>query len=108
MVDADSPETYYFIETNPRLQVEHTITEELTGVDLVVAQLQVAVGRTWRTRTAAGRHPGSPRLRHPEPGQPGGDRPDGSARASAGTLAVFEPPGGPGVRVDTTAAPASG
>lgn len=37
---------YYFIEVNPRIQVEHTVTEEVTGVDLVQAQIQIADGST--------------------------------------------------------------
>lgn len=37
---------YYFIEINPRIQVEHTITEEITGIDLVAAQIQIAAGAT--------------------------------------------------------------
>jgi pyruvate carboxylase len=35
---------YYFIEINPRIQVEHTITEEVTGIDIVAAQIQIAAG----------------------------------------------------------------
>ncbi|MFF2503613.1 carboxyl transferase domain-containing protein [Streptomyces sp. NPDC058067] len=102
LVDADDPDAHYFIETNPRLQVEHTITEELTGVDLVATQLRLAQGRTLA-----------------ELGLLQGDIPeprgfaiqtrvnleelsaDGTARASQGTLTAFEAPGGPGVRVDT-------
>ena len=37
---------YYFIEINPRIQVEHTITEEITGIDIVAAQIQIAAGAT--------------------------------------------------------------
>lgn len=37
---------HYFIEINPRIQVEHTITEEITGIDIVAAQIQIAAGAT--------------------------------------------------------------
>ncbi len=43
LVDADTNE-YYFIEVNPRIQVEHTVTEEVTGIDIVKAQILVAQG----------------------------------------------------------------
>ncbi|EMC91496.1 hypothetical protein BAUCODRAFT_28589 [Baudoinia panamericana UAMH 10762] len=42
LVDQDN--RYYFIEINPRIQVEHTITEEITGIDIVAAQIQIAAG----------------------------------------------------------------
>ncbi|VEU22890.1 DEKNAAC103976 [Brettanomyces naardenensis] len=42
----DNKGNHYFIEVNPRIQVEHTITEEITGVDLVSAQIQIAAGAT--------------------------------------------------------------
>ncbi|MGI9046811.1 MAG: pyruvate carboxylase [Burkholderiales bacterium] len=44
LMDADSGE-FYFIEVNPRIQVEHTVTEEVTGVDIVKAQIRVAEGQ---------------------------------------------------------------
>ena len=40
----DPQNRYYFIEINPRIQVEHTITEEITGIDIVAAQIQIAAG----------------------------------------------------------------
>ena len=99
---ADLP--WYFIEANPRLQVEHTITEEITGIDLVRAQLQLAAGNTLAALGLEQRHIAEPRgcaiqlrinmetMTH-----------DGAVRPSGGTLAAFEPPSGPGVRVDTFA-----
>jgi acetyl/propionyl-CoA carboxylase alpha subunit/acetyl-CoA carboxylase carboxyltransferase component len=93
---------FYFIEANPRLQVEHTVTEEVTGLDIVRIQLELAGGATL---DALG-------LRQADLPGPRGYaiqvrvnmetmRPDGNAMPSGGTLAVFDPPGGPGVRVDT-------
>ena len=42
----DQENRHYFIEINPRIQVEHTITEEITGIDIVAAQIQIAAGAT--------------------------------------------------------------
>lgn len=102
LVDADSPDTFCFIETNPRLQVEHTVTEELTGVDLVEAQLRVALGVPLAEQGLLQKDIGDPRgfviqtrVNLEEIAA------DGTARASRGVLTTFEPPGGPGVRVDT-------
>ena len=90
LVDGDD---FFFIEANPRLQVEHTVTEEVWGVDLVKAQLSgsladlaeatprgtaIQLRVNMETMTA-----------------------DGSAKPGGGTLTAFEPPTGPGIRVDT-------
>ncbi|MCX5535341.1 ATP-grasp domain-containing protein [Streptomyces sp. NBC_00006] len=96
-------EEFVFMEANPRLQVEHTVTEEVTGVDLVAAQLRIAAGETLADLGRAG-----------EPPAPRGfavqlrvnaevTGPDGAVRPSAGRLARLDVPTGPGVRVDTAA-----
>ena len=96
----DAP--FMFMEANPRLQVEHTITEEITGVDLVRTQLQIAGGRSLgeleltQDRVAAPRGFAVQLRINMETMQA-----DGSALPSGGELAVFEPPTGPGIRVDT-------
>jgi len=41
----DKKENIYFIEVNPRIQVEHTITEEITGIDIVASQIFIAMGK---------------------------------------------------------------
>ena len=102
LVDADRPERFVFIEGNARLQVEHTVTEEVTGLDLVRLQLQIAAGRSLAELALT-------QDRAPEPrGHAVQVRvnletmaADGSARPAGGTLGVFEPPSGPGVRVDS-------
>ena len=104
LVGADGGEnaTFAFIEANPRLQVEHTVTEEITGLDLVRLQLELASGRTL---AALGLDPGHA----PEPRGMAMEvrinmetmAPDGTARPAGGTLTAFEPPSGPGIRVDT-------
>ena len=93
---------FYFLEANPRLQVEHTVTEAVTGVDLVATQLQLAGGAALATLGLGDRRGPAPRghaiqLRVNMETM----RADGDAKAGGGTLTVFEPPAGPGVRVDT-------
>ena len=103
LVDADAPESFYFIEANARLQVEHTVTEAVTGIDLVALQLDLAEGRSLAELGLAQASVPAPRgyaiqlrvntekLRAK----------DGLALPASGTLTAFEPPDGPGVRTDT-------
>ncbi len=99
---ADAGQGYYFIEVNPRLQVEHTVTEQWLGVDLVGVQLAIAGGRTLGQL-------GLPDTNGaPPPGQAVQMRinaermtDDGTVIPSGGTITRFIPPGGPGVRVDS-------
>ncbi|MEX0959805.1 MAG: carboxyl transferase domain-containing protein [Burkholderiales bacterium] len=100
--DAKGDSAFAFIEANPRLQVEHTVTEEITGVDLVRTQLEIADGRTLSEL-------GLPAARVPSPrGMAMQVRvnaetlsADGVVRPAAGLVDAFDPPAGPGVRVDT-------
>ena len=101
LVPALAPERFVYIETNPRLQVEHTVTEEVTGVDLVEAQLRIAGGETLAEIGLDPQKPVSPRgyaiqLRINMETM----RADGVALPSSGMLTVYEPASGPGVRVD--------
>jgi acetyl/propionyl-CoA carboxylase alpha subunit len=96
--DATAP-TPVFIEANPRLQVEHTVTEEVFGLDLVALQLRLAGGATLGELGLD--TPPSPRgvaVQARINAETLG--PDGVLRPSAGAVTVFEPPAGPGIRVD--------
>ena len=54
LMDMDSGQ-FYFIEVNPRVQVEHTVTEEVTGIDIVQAQIKIAEGKTLAEATGVSR-----------------------------------------------------
>ncbi|WP_419945916.1 carboxyl transferase domain-containing protein [Candidatus Poriferisodalis sp.] len=102
LIDADDPDAIAFCEVNARIQVEHTVTEEVTGVDLVAAQLRIAgdarladVGLAQRDVPAPRGYAIQCRI-NTESMQP-----DGTARPSGGVLSAFEPPTGPGIRTDT-------
>lgn len=89
---------YAFIEMNPRIQVEHTVTEEVTGIDLVLSQLRIARGESLddlgiaQHRISVQRSAIQCRLTTEDPA-------DGF-RPSTGTIVVYRSPGGPGVRLD--------
>ena len=98
--DSAAEQPFVFIEATARLQVEHTVTEEVTGVDLVQTQIRLAAGATLAELGLAA-----------PPAPPRGFaiqarinmetlRPDGSVVPGGGTLTRYEPPTGPGVRTD--------
>lgn len=89
-------ERFVFLEANPRLQVEHTVTEEVTGVDLVRLQLDLAAGQSLESLDTA--EPRGVALQARVSLETIGA--DGSVRPRAGTLTAFEMPSGRGVRVD--------
>ena len=95
LVDVDRGE-FYFLEMNARIQVEHPVTEAITGLDLVAEQIAIAEGRPLRLRqedvTFAG-HAIECRINAEDPAY--------DFRPSPGTVTLAVFPVGPGVRVDT-------
>ncbi len=94
----DAKGRYYFIEVNTRIQVEHPVTEMVTGVDLIKAQIKLAAGQpleyTQRMITWHG---------HAIECRINAEDPEERFRPCAGVVSRFRAPGGPGVRVDSYA-----
>jgi acetyl/propionyl-CoA carboxylase alpha subunit/acetyl-CoA carboxylase carboxyltransferase component len=91
-----------FLEVNPRLQVEHTVTEQVTGLDLVEVGLRIADGATLAS-LALDATPRGVAVQARVNAET--LRPDGTLRPGDGTLSRFQPPAGRGVRVDTAGYP---
>jgi acetyl/propionyl-CoA carboxylase alpha subunit len=103
LVDTQATDlSWVFIEANPRLQVEHTVTEEVTGLDLVQLQIQMAAGMHLKD---AGLNPQHPPLQKGHAIQlricTETLNADGQTHPASGTLTRFDMPSGPGIRVDT-------
>ncbi|KAL8854204.1 MAG: hypothetical protein Q9221_000918 [Calogaya cf. arnoldii] len=94
----DQQNRHYFIEINPRIQVEHTITEEITGIDIVAAQIQIAAGASLeqlgltQDRISTRGYAIQCRITTEDPAQ--GFSPD------TGKIEVYRSAGGNGVRLD--------
>lgn len=100
LLDADNGD-FVFMEANPRLQVEHTVTEAVTGIDLVQAQLRVAGGASLielglQQEQIAPPQGFAVQLRINLESM----NADGSVQPAAGVLSAYEPPSGAGIRVD--------
>jgi acetyl-CoA carboxylase biotin carboxylase subunit len=92
----DGRHRFYFIEVNARIQVEHPVTELVTGIDLVREQIRIASGEPLRFRQEEVPHRGVAiecRINAEDPAA--------GFRPSPGLVTRWQPPGGPGVRLDS-------
>ncbi|KAJ3193250.1 pyruvate carboxylase [Irineochytrium annulatum] len=94
----DKENRHYFIEINPRIQVEHCVTEEMTGVDIVAAQIQIALGATL---ASLGLSQPSISVRCTAiQCRVTAEDPSLNFQPDTGRIEVYRTPGGPGVRLD--------
>lgn len=92
----DQNHHFYFMEVNTRIQVEHTVTEELTGIDLVREQIKIAKGKVLEYAQKDIHFDG-----HAIQFRINAENPMSNFAPSPGQLEYYLPPGGPGVRVDS-------
>ncbi|MDE6102825.1 MAG: acetyl-CoA carboxylase biotin carboxylase subunit, partial [Ruminococcus sp.] len=91
----DENRDFYFMEMNTRIQVEHPITEEVTGVDLVKLQIEIAAGMPLSVKQEDIKITG-----HAIECRINAENPDLDFRPSPGTITALYMPGGPGIRID--------
>ena len=91
----DKDRNFYFMEMNTRIQVEHPITEEVTGFDLVKAQIEIADGKPLDIKQEDVKMRG-----HAIECRINAENPDKGFRPSPGTITALYMPGGPGIRID--------
>ncbi len=92
----DEERNFYFMEVNTRIQVEHTVTEELTGIDLVKEQIRIARGEKLKLKQKDVEFKG-----HVIQCRINAENPANNFAPSPGLLEYYIPPGGPHVRIDS-------
>jgi len=92
----DDSGEFYFMEMNTRIQVEHPVTEMITGLDLIAEQIRVAQGERLRLTQKDVKLSG-----HAIECRINAEDPDYNFRPSPGRISAYLPPGGPGVRIDS-------
>lgn len=93
----DEKNCFYFMEMNTRIQVEHTVTEELTGIDLVQQQIKIAMGHELKIKQKEVQFDG-----HVIQCRINAEDPKNNFAPSPGLVDYYLPPGGPHVRIDSS------
>ncbi len=96
----DEDQSFYMLEVNTRVQVEHPVTELITGVDIVKQSLLIAAGEPLPFKQKDIKASG-----HAVECRINAEDPDRDFMPSAGTIETWRPPGGPGVRIDSHVVP---
>jgi acetyl-CoA carboxylase, biotin carboxylase subunit len=96
----DDKQNFYMLEVNTRVQVEHPVTELITGIDIVKTMIRVAAGEPLSIRQRDVQTKG-----HAIECRINAEDPEHNFRPSAGKITTWEVPGGPGVRIDTHVVP---
>ncbi|QDZ22274.1 pyruvate carboxylase [Chloropicon primus] len=91
--------SHYFLEVNPRVQVEHTITEEITGIDIVQSQILIATGSSL-TDIGIPNQEGVRCDGFAIQGRVTSENPEDDFRPDSGRIEAYRTPGGPGIRLD--------
>ena len=94
----DEKNNYYFMEMNTRIQVEHPVTEYITGIDLIKEQLRICSGQELTINQEDLKHTG-----HSIECRINAEDPDKNFTPCPGKITNYQLPGGPGIRIDSAA-----